>query len=155
MFDIKDNSSTYFVFLLKSQLIMDRMSHGHLLLLFAVFFHSFASHCLLILLFWKNLHALIMLQTNLHRSESLGLLVKSPVSCRDQHFTSERTHFFSIYINSTLLQHKHREEPHAHTCTNRLLPDEHCVLRALPCSLKIQQQGKEENKCDPHSYSFF
>lgn len=50
--------------------------------------------------------------------------------------------------------HEHWEKPHAHTCTNRLLPDEHCVLWALPCSLKIQQKGKEQNKCDPHPYSF-
>lgn len=135
-----------------------RMSHEHLQSFFfhqvAVFFHSFAS---LILSFWKDLHALIMLQANLNCSESSVLLVRVPCELlRSTCFLGENTFFFylhSLDFNACVSA----EEAHARMSTNRLVPDEHCVLWDLPCSLKIQQQGKEKkqnNKCGPHPYSF-
>lgn len=109
----------------------------------AVFFHSFAS---LILSFWKDLHALIMLQANLNCSESSVLLVRVPCELlRSTCFLGENTFFFylhSLDFNACASA----EEAHAHMSTNRLVPDEHCVLWDLPCSLKIQQQGKEKKK---------
>lgn len=104
-----------FVFLVKSQPnVLDSHRRLQVLRQVSVFFHSLTSLCLLILSLWKDLHALIMLRTNLNRRESSGLLVWVPCGLPQSTFyIGETTLSLSIYINSTLTLHEHRET----TCT--------------------------------------
>lgn len=117
----------------------------------AVFFHSFAS---LILSFWKDLHALIMLQANLNCSESSVLLVRVPCELlRSTCFLGENTFFFylhSLDFNARALR------KHMHTCLQTDWCLANTVFREISLvHLKFNSRGKKKNnKCGPHPYSF-
>lgn len=101
MFDIKDNSSIYFIFSVKSQpnvlIMVERMSHRHLQSCFAsgcCIFPLFADS----LIFSKDLHALIMSQTNLNCSKSSGLLLWVPCELpRSTFYLGENAFFFYLH----------------------------------------------------------
>lgn len=76
----------------------------------------------------------------------LGLARVSPLWAASINMFPGREHFLFLFTFTRLQCCTSTEEAHAHMSTNRLVPDEHCVLWDLPCSLKIQQQGKEKKQ---------